>query len=61
MEYIIEVLNLIQHDEPPANQQGLPQYYREQLLLLYDVIERLIRMKENIESELYELENLNNL
>jgi len=61
MEFIIEVLTLIQYDEPPANQQGLPQYYREQLLVLYDVIERLTRLKENIESELYELENLNNL
>lgn len=61
MEYIIEVLTLIQNDELPANQQGLPQYYREQLLVLYDVIEKLKRMKENLESELYELENLNNL
>ena len=57
MEYVIESLISIQHDHPPANQQGLPQYYREQLLVLYDVIERLTKMKNNLESNLNELEN----
>ena len=56
MEYIIEVLTLIQNDEPPANQQGLPQYYREQLLILCDVIERLTKMKDALESEINEFE-----
>ena len=57
MEFIIEVLTLIQNDEPPANQQGLPQYYREQLLILCDVIEKLTRMKNSLESDLNEIEN----
>ena len=57
MEFIIEVLTLIQNDEPPANQQGLPQYSREQLLILCDVIEKLTRMKNSLESDLNEIEN----
>ena len=56
MESIIEILTMVQHDIPPANQQGLPQYYREQVLVLCDVIERLTRMKNNIESNLDEFE-----
>lgn len=56
MEYIIEVLTLIQNDEVPANQQGLPQYYREQVLVLCDVIERLTKMKDELESEINEFE-----
>ena len=56
MEFIIEVLTLIQNDEPPANQQGLPQYYREQVLVLCDVIERLTKMKDALESEINEYE-----
>lgn len=56
MDFIIEVLTLIQKDEPPPNQQGLPQYYREQVLILCDVIERLTKMKDNLELEINEFE-----
>jgi hypothetical protein len=57
MEFIIETLTLIKYDNPPANQQGLPQYYREHLLILCDVIEKLTKMKNNIESTLEEFES----
>ena len=60
MEYIIDCLFSIQNDEVPLNQQGLPQYYREQITILHDVIKRLTKMLYSIESELEELENLNN-
>ena len=58
MESIIEDLMYLKNDCPPANQQGLPQYYREKLLVLHDVIERLILMKNNLESNLEEFEEL---
>lgn len=56
MESIIEDLTYLNNDNPPANQQGLPQYYREKLLILSDIIQRLITMKINLQSELNELE-----
>jgi hypothetical protein len=60
MDSIIEDLIYVKNDCPPANQQGLPQYYREQLLVLHDVIRRLMRIEYSIESNLMELESLNN-
>ena len=56
MEFVIDCLYSIQNDEPPANQQGLPQYYREQIAILHDVIKRLTKMLYSIESSLEELE-----
>ena len=52
MEYIIDCLYSIRNDEVPANQLGLPQYYREQLFVLCDIIERLTKMKNTIQSNL---------
>ena len=56
MESIIQDLIYLENDNPPANQQGLPQYYREKLLVLCDIIQRLIAMKINLQSNLNELE-----
>jgi hypothetical protein len=58
MEYIIDCLYSIRNDEVPANQLGLPQYYRQQLFVLCDIIERLTNMKNTIQSNLEELENM---
>ena len=57
MEYIIDCLYSIQNDEVPHNQQGLPQYYREQISILRDVIKRLTKMQYCIETNLEELED----
>ena len=57
MESIIDDMIYLKNDCPPANQQGLPQYYREQLLVLHDIIRRLIKMEHSIEENLMELEN----
>lgn len=57
MESLIEDLIYLKNDCPPANQQGLPQYYREQLLVLHDIIKRLMQIEYSIELSLMELED----
>ena len=58
MEEIVAELQRIHNEPPPANQLGLPSYYRNQLYDIQEVIERLKRYSNELYSSLKELESI---